>query len=148
MRTERLRLRARLLRLLVAAAGTALLLIGTAVGDDDAFPFGPFRMFSTSTPPDGDVHVAALDARMPDGAWKRVRLDADNVGLTRAEAEGQAPRFKNDPGLLRRLVEAHDRLRPREPRWTGVRLVQQYYLLRHRVYAGRREFTIAEWTRP
>lgn len=148
MPTERLRLRARLIRLLVTAAGLTLLLTGTAFGDDDAFPFGPFRMFSTSTPPNGNVHVVALAARMPDGSWRRAPLEAGEVGITRAEAEGQVPRFRSDPSLLRRLAEAHDRLRPGDPRWTGVRLIQQYYMLRHRVYVGTREFTIAEWTRP
>lgn len=147
-RTERLSPRARAIRILVTAACLTLLLAGTAFGDDDAFPFGPFRMYSTSTPPNGNVNVMALDARMPDGTWKRVTLDPGEVGITRAEAEGQGPRFKADPGLLERLVEAHDRLRPREPRWTGVRLIQQYYMLRHRLYVGTREFTIAQWTRP
>lgn len=145
---ERLRPGARTIRMLVTAAAVTLLLTGTAFGDDDAFPFGPFRMFSTSTPPNGDVHVLALAARLPDGGWKRMPLEADDVGITRAEAEGQAPRFHAHPELLRTLAQAHHRLRPGGPRWTGVRLIQQYYMLRHRVYVGKREFVIAEWTRP
>ncbi|GAB3978833.1 hypothetical protein GCM10029978_072600 [Actinoallomurus acanthiterrae] len=144
---ERLRPGSRAARLLVTAAAVTLLLTGTAFGDDDAFPFGPFRMYSTSTPINGDVHVLALAARLPDGTWKPARLDAPVVGLTRAEAEGQAPRFQAHPELLQQLLDAHDRLRPREPRWTGVRLIQQYYMLRNRLYVGKREFTIAEWTR-
>lgn len=70
MDTERLSPWGRLVRLLVSVAYLSLLLAGTAFGDDDPFPFGPFRMYSTSTPPNGDVHIMALAARMPGGVYR------------------------------------------------------------------------------
>ncbi|MFF4778954.1 hypothetical protein [Microtetraspora fusca] len=139
--------RAKGVRLMAAVVGVALLCVGTFWGDDDAFPFGPFRMYSTSTPPNGNIHVMALEARMPDGSWREVPLDAPVVGVNRAEVEGQVPRFQADPALVGKLVEAHDRLRPAEPRWTGARLVMRYLKLRDRRFVGTEERVVAQWLR-
>ncbi|WP_285708305.1 hypothetical protein [Microtetraspora sp. NBRC 16547] len=139
--------RARAVRLAAAGLCMALLVVGTFWGDDDAFPFGPFRMYSTSTPPNGNIHVMVLKARMPDGSWREVPLDSVVVGVNRAEVEGQVPRFQAEPALVGRLVEAHDRLRPAEPRWTGARLVMRYLKLRDRRFVGTEEKVVAEWLR-
>lgn len=139
--------RARHVRLVLAGVCVALLCVGTFWGDDDAFPFGPFRMYSTSTPPNGNIHVMVLEARMPDGSWREVPLDSSAVGVNRAEVEGQIPRFQAAPALVGRLVEAHDRLRPAEPRWTGARLVMRYLKLRDRRFVGTEEKVVAQWLR-
>ncbi|MFC4060805.1 hypothetical protein ACFOWE_21090 [Planomonospora corallina] len=130
-----------------AGVCAALLLAGTFAGDDDAFPFGPFRMYSTSTPPDGNIHVVAMEARLEDGTWREVPLESAVVGVNRAEVEGRIPQFKAEHRLVEELLDAHDRLRPSEPRWTGGRLIMRYLKLRDRRFVGTEEKVIAEWLR-
>lgn len=136
------------IRLACSAVVFVLLVLGTLIGDDDAFPFGPFRMYSTSTPPDGHVKVAYLQVRDGAGVWRRTGLNPGNVGVNRAEIEGQIPRLESDPGVLRTLADSHVRLHPAAEPWTGVRVWMQYLELEDRRYTGTREVLVAEWTAP
>jgi len=90
------------LRLVVAGAVLALVLAGTLWGQDDDFPVGPFRMYATAAKTTGNVRTAELWGVHEDGT--RVLLEASDVGLRRAELEGQIPRFRRDPSLLRALA--------------------------------------------
>ena len=128
--------------------GALLLTAGTLWGQDDAWPFGPFRMYATSTDPSGVVTVLTLEWRAGDGPWTETGLTPQNVGMNRAEAEGQQPRLVADPSLLARLAEAHARLHPDDPAWAGVRLVRVGTVLRDRRPTGevRRE-VLATWPR-
>lgn len=135
--------RARTAATLVVAG---LLLAGTLVGQDDAFPFGPFRMYSTREDPDGVVQsarVEAVDARgrvlvVPDAA----------TGLRRAEIEGQAARLVADPSLLGQVSRAHDRLHPDSPAYDVVRVVVTDTRLRDSRPTGTlREQVVAQWSR-
>ena len=65
-----------------------LLLAGTFVGQDDDFPFGPFRMYSTRDDPDGTVVSTRVEA-VDTGGTLRV-VDESSTGLKRAEVEGLA----------------------------------------------------------
>lgn len=136
----------RRVRLAATVVVGALLLAGTLVGQDDAFPFGPFRMYATRDDPDGTVlstRVEAVDSTgrvlvVPDGA----------TGLRRAEIEGQATRFRRDPGLLAALSRAHDRLHPDEPAYAEVRVVERRYRLHDsRPTGGQTELVVARWRR-
>jgi hypothetical protein len=123
-----------------------LTLAGTFVGQDDDFPFGPFRMYSTRDDPNGTVvstRVEAVDAR------GRVRtVDESSTGLRRAEIEGQVARFRDDPSLLAALAVAHDRLRPDEPAFVDIRVVERVYQLRDSRPTGREtERVVARWQR-
>lgn len=138
--------RARVVRAALIVLGIGLLIAGTLVGDDYAFPFGPFRMYSTSTPPNGHMAVVVLEARTAGGTWRRTSLSSWNVGVNRAEVEGQIPRFRAHPELLRDIVLAHGRLRPREPRWMGARLIMHYLILRDRRVVGTKDRVIVEWS--
>ena len=124
----------------------ALTLAGTLVGQDDDFPFGPFRMYSTRDDPDGTVistRVEAVDA----GGRVRV-VDERSTGLRRAEVEGQAGRFREDPALLGALARAHGRLRPQEPPLVEVRVVERVYELRDSRPTGvESERVVATWRR-
>jgi hypothetical protein len=137
--------RVRVVATVLALAGT---LAGTLVGTDDSFPFGPFRMYSTSTDPNRWVVVVKLQARTEDGRWHRAGLDPSSIGVNRAEVEGQIQRFREHPELLRSFARTHRRLRPDLPRWTGVRLIEQRLHLRNRHYVGDTERVTAEWTEP
>ena len=61
---ENLTTRGRVTRLGATALGLVLLLAGTIWGSDDDFPFGPFRMYSTSSPPNApapDTRVEGVE---------------------------------------------------------------------------------------
>ncbi len=106
----------------------ALLLGGTLFGQDDDFPFGPFRMYSTRDDPDGQVRSTRVEAVDSSG---RVLVVPDRAtGLRRAEVEGQVDRFVADPSLLAEVSRAHDRLHPDEPSYEVVRVVVSLTQLR------------------
>ena len=136
----------RRIRFAATAVVVALLLTGTLVGQDDAFPFGPFRMYATRDDPDGVVvstRVEAVDAR------GRVLVVPDRAtGMRRAEIEGQVARFRREPGLLGALSRAHDRLHPDEPSYVEVRVVQRRYRLRSSRPTGEQtERVVVRWRR-
>jgi hypothetical protein len=110
-------------RLAGAAMTFALLAAGTAWGSDDHFPFGPFRMYATATKPTGRVAVADLVGTTTTG--RTVELDADDVGLRRAELEGQLPRARRDPAVLGALVDAYEARRPGADPLLRLRLVSR-----------------------
>lgn len=136
--------RARVAITVLLAAAT---LAGTAVGQDDDFPFGPFRMYSTRDDPNGTVVSTRVEAVSRDG--RVLVVDERSTGLKRAEVEGQVQRFRADPALLAQLAVAHRRLRPQEPPFAEVRVVEQRYQLRDSRPTGTStERVVASWRRP
>jgi hypothetical protein len=118
---------ARLVRLVAATAVLVLVLAGTVWGDDDAFPFGPFRMYSTRADPNQPVistRVVGLTA-----AGEEVRLSGGQVGLRRAEFEGQLPRIEADPELLGLLAESYALANPDAEELVEVQVVQRRFEL-------------------
>lgn len=92
-----------------------LLLLGTFVGVDDGFPFGPMRQYSTRADPDGQARSTRVEAVDTTG---RVLVVPDTAtGLRRAEIEGQADRFRTDPSLL---AQVSPRARPAAPFRAGL----------------------------
>ncbi len=128
------------------AAVLALTLIGTAVGDDDHFPVGPFRMFSTKTSRDGAVNVSLIRGVTADG--EEVRLSMASFGLRRAEFEGQLARIAEDPSLLAVLVDARARARPNARPLREVRLIAARWELSDGRKVGYVERPVAVWTAP
>ena len=118
---------ARIARLVAAVAVLAVVLAGTVWGDDDAFPFGPFRMYSTRADPNAPVvstRVVGLTA-----AGEEVRLSGGQVGLRRAEFEGQLPRIEAHPQLLGLLAESYAEKNPDAEELVEVRVVQRHFEL-------------------
>jgi len=118
---------ARLRRLLATSVVLALLLVGTVWGDDDAFPFGPFRMYSTRNDPNAPVistRAVGLTA-----AGEEVRLSGGQVGLRRAEFEGQIDRLRENPELLGPLADSFAESHPSAPDLVSVRVVQRRFEL-------------------
>jgi hypothetical protein len=134
-------------RLAVTLVLAVLTLAGTFVGQDDDFPFGPFRMYSTRDDPDGTVVSTRVEAVSPDG--RVLVVDERSTGLKRAEVEGQVRRFRDDPTLLAALARAHARLRPDEPPYAEVRVVERRFVLRGSRPTGEAtEQVVARWRRP
>ena len=127
----------------------AMFLAGSVVGQDDWWPFSPWRMFSTSTPPSGAVVAMSIEMRTADGDWRRAPLNPRSVGLTRAEVEGRVPQLTERPEMLGTLARTHAELHPDDPAWTGVRVVRNESVLLDRRPTGEvRRTVIAEWTAP
>lgn len=139
--------RARRTRTAVTVAVAGLVLAGTFVGQDDDFPFGPFRMYSTRDDPNGTVVSTRVEAVDRLGAVRVV--DERSTGLRRAEVEGQVGRFRADPALLGALAAAHRRLQPDEPAFVEVRVVERSYALRDsRPTGATAERVVARWAAP
>jgi hypothetical protein len=98
-----------------------MLLAGTLWGQDDHFPFGPFRMYATAPGPDAD----APDTRVEgvDTTGRTVVLTEANSGLRRAEIEGRQQAYVNDSSRLRQVALAYADKTPDAAPLTEVRIV-------------------------
>ncbi|MET8150414.1 hypothetical protein ACIBSW_02855 [Actinoplanes sp. NPDC049668] len=144
---ETLSTRGRTVRVAVTALGALLLLLGTFWGQDDDFPFGPFRMYSTAPDPNAD----APDTRVEgvDTTGRTVVLTEANSGLRRAEIEGQQQAYIDDPGRLRQVAAAYAEKSPGAAPLRTVRIVIRWEGIEHSRPTGTsRDETIATWTAP
>jgi hypothetical protein len=117
----------RRVRLVTAAVALALMLAGTLWGQDDAFPFGPFKMYAGRADPNATVvstRVVGLTA-----AGAEVRLSGGQVGLRRAEFEGQLPRIEAHPELLGLLAESYAVRHPHAEELVDVQVVERHFRL-------------------
>ena len=124
----------RVVRLAVTAAVLVVIAIGSAWGSDADFPFGPWKMYSTRADPDQPVvstRVVGLTA-----AGDEVKLSGGEVGLRRAEFEGQLPRIESDPELLGLLAESYADAHPDAPELESVAVIQRNYELDAGVRTG------------
>lgn len=112
-------------RLLATAVAGALLLAGTIWGDDDHFPFGPFRMYSTTADPDAPTRDTRLEATDAEG--RIVTLTEANSGLRRAELEGQLPRLQAEPQLLAAVAAGYAARNPDAPPLREIRVVIRWH---------------------
>lgn len=126
---DRLAPAARRRRLASVVVVLALLLAGTVWGDDDAFPFGPFRMYSTRNDP--NTPVISTRAVGLTAAGEEVRLSGGQVGLRRAEFEGQIQRLREEPELLGLLADAFAEANPSAPELVAVQMVHRKFELSH-----------------
>ena len=123
----------------------ALVVLGSAVGDDDNWPFGPFRMYSTTTRPNGTVTIPFFEGVTDKG--RTVELTTDDVGLRRAEVLGQMDRLRADPELLGALATAYSRLHPDGERLMSLRLVTGVHRLKHGRPVAFDEQVLVSWRR-
>ena len=130
----RLPRRSRAVRLAVAGALLALMAVGSAWGTDADFPFGPWKMYSTRADPDQPVVSTRVVALTADG--QEVRLSGGQVGLRRAEFEGQEPRIKEHPELLGLLADAYAKAHPDAPALVSVEVVQRWFELHDGLKTG------------
>jgi hypothetical protein len=118
----------------------ALLLGGTLWGEDDDFPFGPFKMYAGRAAPDGQVNSTRVVGLTPGG--EEIRLSGGQVGLRRAEFEGQLPRLQQHPELLGLLADTYIDTHGSAPDLVSVQVVQRRYELRDGVRTGAYQDTV------
>lgn len=138
--------RGRWTRAVLTVAGALLLLAGTFWGQDDDFPFGPFRMYSTAPGP----NQAATDTRVEgvDVAGRVVALTETNSGIRRAEIEGQQAAYVADPARLRQVADAYAARNPAAPALREVRLVVRSHGVRHSRPTGTwSDQVVADWVK-
>jgi hypothetical protein len=134
-------------RALVTVAVVALVINGTARGDDPQWPFGPMSQFAFEVSNSGGtVRSVYVDALTVEGKRVRVPLDAQGIGLPRAEIEEQLWRFEQDPSLLQTIAVAHARRHPEQPRYEVVYLRNEITRLEHGKAVSHRVETPATWT--
>jgi hypothetical protein len=128
-----------------AAIVIAVLLAGGLWGDDDHFPFGPMRMYSTTNAPSGRVQVIRFEGVT--GTGRTVDISTGSFGMRPAEIDGQMDRFRADPGMLRHLVTAYESISEGEPRLVELRLLIGVHTLRNRKSVSYSEDVVARWSR-
>jgi hypothetical protein len=130
----------RVSRLAATAVVLAILLAGTVWGTDDDFPAGPFRMYSTRADPNAPV-VSTRVVGLTE-AGEEVRLSGGQVGLRRAEFEGQLSRIRNEPQLLGLLADSYAERNPDAEELVEVQVVQRHFELRNGTRTGAYEDTV------
>jgi hypothetical protein len=124
----------------------AALIAGTFWGNDDNWPFGPFRMYSIRNRLDGRIRSARLELTFADGSSLQSKIDSGTFALKRAEVEGQIDRFERDPSLLRNLAVTYERLHPDKQEVVGIRLYYEITSLENGRPAGSPTVvTMATW---
>lgn len=103
------------------------LLVGTFWGDDEHFPFGPFRMYSTTNQLDGHVDAPVVWGVTESG--EEIQLQWEWIGMRRAEIEGQIRRFEKDPDALRYVDEAYDHFYPEGEDLVSIKLREEVQIL-------------------
>lgn len=132
------------LRLTATAVVMAALLAGTAWGDDEHFPFGPFRMYSTRNDPNGTVMDVRLRATTSRG--EEISLRTGAFGLRPAEVDGLINRFDDDSKLAAYLAEAYEDLN-RRPRLDRLEVIRGIYRLKDSRPVRYHEKTYGAWSR-
>ena len=135
----------RLIRGLATLAVLGAVMVGTLWGDDDSFPFGPFRMYSIANRTSGQITSAFVEGVRAGG--EEIRMDPSVLGLRRAEIEGQLPRFVAHPEDLRYILEAYRQKNPDAPKLIELRLMQEVNTLREGHTVATSERTLAVWPR-
>lgn len=125
-------------------AGLLALVLGTIFGQDDHFPFGPFRMYSTTTTE--RVTVLIFQGVGDDGS--RRAIPASAFGLRPAEIHGQIARFRDRlPDLLGILVRSYASRHPNEPPLRRLELAYGVHLLDDGRPVAYEEQPLAVWSR-
>jgi hypothetical protein len=140
---EALGRRGRLIRLLVTIVGCALLIYGTAAGNDDMFPFGPLSMYAGYYPSNGIITSNELTAQTAAGGYVLVK-QAD-IGLTRAQIEGELSAFEDDPERLGELSRTYQRRHPQASPYVRMWILQERWELHNRAVVAHSTIPLVQW---
>ena len=92
------------LRTLVTAAVVITVTLGTAIGNDDWWPFAPMSQYAFLVKNDGVINSPFMEARTVDGDLVGVTLSKTALGIERSEIEGQLPRLIREPSRLQAIA--------------------------------------------
>lgn len=133
-------------RLGAVAVVLALLGYGSAFGSDDEFPFGPMTQYSFRIDPNGEIRALWVEADLADGSRRRLDISSSaDVGVARAELEGQLDRIIADPSRLAALAQAWARLHPDRPELLRILVGQDVVELSGGRQDGRRSEVFTTW---
>jgi hypothetical protein len=135
-------------RSLALAAGTLLVTYGTLFGNDVDWPFAPMAQFAFRVGRDDAIHSTFLQARTRTGKVITVPITPTNLGIARAEIEGQQPAIIREPRLLGDLAGAYARLHPDRPPLTQLWLRDRVTVLKNGRAAGVHVDTLVGWPAP
>jgi hypothetical protein len=128
------------------AAALVVLVWGTFWGEDDHFPFGPFRMYSVRNDLDGEVRSLQLEGMNAVG--ERFEIRTEKVGLRRADVEGQVGKLQESAEwLAARLAKAYAQFNPDEPRLVELRVYERIFYMEGGRPVREDEETLAVWRR-
>lgn len=129
--------------------GAALIVVGIALlagsvwGDDDHFPFGPFRMYSTTNTLDDVINTVRLEGIDAEGTAISIRTQ--DLGLRPAEVNGQVALFRRDPSRLGYLMESYTRANPDAPPLVEITLKHGLWQLENGRPIAYSEEVVATW---
>ena len=130
-----------------ATVAFGLLLYGSAWGDDDLFPFGPMSQYSFRIDPQGEIRSLWVEADLADGSHRRLDIsNADDIGVARAELEGQLHLILADPARLATLADAWRTLHPDRPELRRIVVGQDVVELQDGREARRRSDVFTTWS--
>ena len=95
--------------------GVVLVVRGTLFRQDADWPFAPMSQFAFRTGPNDAIHSTFLEARNTADQVMVIPISRTQVGIARAEIEGQLPDIVREPSLLGDLAVSYRRLHPGEP---------------------------------
>ena len=98
------------------------LLWGAFWGEDDHFPFGPFRMYSTTQRLNGQTSWYGFYGITAEG--NRRFISGASYGMRRAELEGQVTRIRKHPELLCVIAKTAENHHPSLPKFVAITLVR------------------------
>lgn len=125
--------------------GTLLIVNGSVFGNDVHWPFAPMSQFAFRVGPSDSIRSTFLAAVDEDGMLQRVALSPRNIGIARAEIEGQQTRFVREPDLLDTLAGNYAQRHPDAPKLTQLWLCQEVTALVDGRDAGTTKETIVGW---
>ncbi|GLY17371.1 hypothetical protein Kisp01_43860 [Kineosporia sp. NBRC 101677] len=142
---KRLSTRSRAWRAVALTVGTLLIANGSVFGNDVHWPFAPMSQFAFRVGTNDAIRATFLAAVDSEGMLQRVALSTNNIGIARAEVEGQQTRFVREPELLSTLAANYAERHPDAPELTQLWLCQEVTELRNGRDVGTSQETIVGW---
>jgi hypothetical protein len=112
------------------------------------FPAGPMTQYAFYVSPNGSVTSITVEPDTTAGTHVPVELNAQGVGIKRADIEIQLPRIERDPSRLQAIATAQRRLHPSQPGYTKLYVVDTGVLLHDRVPGAKTSRVLVTWTVP
>jgi hypothetical protein len=125
--------------------GVFLVVRGSLLGTDADWPFGPMSQFAFRVGPNDGIHSTFLEARNAAGDVIIVPISPKQLGIGRAEIEGQLPNIVREPSMLSDLADSYRRLHPTAPPLEQLWLRDRVTELRNGRAVGEHVAPIVGW---